>query len=88
MKKNIIKTLLLIILLLLAVVLGQIIGDSCKGVASLAWLGAGANFGLSPVTVDLAVVNFTFGMMANFNVAQAILLLVAILAYIKIRVKD
>ena len=48
----------------------------------------GANFGLSPVTVDLAVVNFTFGMMANFNVAQAILLLVAILAYIKIRVKD
>ena len=41
-----------------------------------------------PIGLGYFAVSFTFGMMANFNVAQAILLLVAILAYIKIRVKD
>ncbi|XOQ47955.1 MAG: DUF4321 domain-containing protein [Eubacteriales bacterium] len=88
MKKNGIRTLLLIILLVLAVVLGQIIGTSCAGIKNVSWLGATAKFGLSPVELDLSVVKFTFGMLVNINVAQAILLLAAILAYIKIKVKE
>lgn len=88
MKKNIIKTLLLIILLLLAVVLGRILGSACAGIKYLSWLGAAANFGLSPVDLDLSVVKFTFGMIVNINVAQAVLLLIAIFSYTRINIKD
>lgn len=88
MKKNMIKTLLLIILLLLAVVLGKIIGTASIGAKYLAWLGAGASFGFSPLAVNLSVVSFTLGIMVNINVAQAILLLIAILSYTRIKVKE
>ncbi|MBW7572956.1 DUF4321 domain-containing protein [Caproiciproducens faecalis] len=88
MKKSGIKTLLLIILLVLAVVLGQIIGTACAGISYLSWLGASAKFGLSTVELNLAVVKITFGMMVGINVAQAILLLASIVAYIKIKVRE
>lgn len=86
MKNNLIKTLLLIILLLLAVVLGKIIGAACIGVKYAAWLGAAASFGFSPLSVNLSVASLTFGLMVNINVAQALFLLIAILAYTRIKV--
>ena len=88
MKKRLIKTILLIVLLLLAIVLGILIGDVCAGMRGLSWLAAGASFGLQPATVDLSVIQLTFGLTVSINVAQAILLLIAILAYCAIRVKD
>lgn len=88
MKKTIIRTLLLIILLLLAIVLGKVIGNVTAGVAYLSWLGLSAQFGLAPATIDLAVVTLTFGLQISLNVAQAILLLLAILAYSRIHIKD
>jgi len=88
MKRQLIKTVLLIVLLLLAVVLGIIIGNVCAGVSSLSWLSASASFGLSPTTLDLAIVNFTLGLTVNINVAQAILLLVAIIVYCNIKIKN
>ena len=88
MKKNIIKSLLLIILLLLAVLLGRILGSACEGIKFLSWLGAAANFGLSPMELNLSVVRFTFGMIINVNVAQAILLLISIFSYTKINIMD
>jgi hypothetical protein len=86
MKNNLIKSLLLIILLLLAVVLGKIIGVACVGIKYASWLGAGASFGFSPCSVNLSVVSFTLGVMVSINVAQALLLLAAILSYTKIRI--
>ena len=88
MKRSPIKTLLLIVLLLLAVVLGQILGTACAGTKYLSWLGAAANFGLSPVDLDLSVVKLTFGMIIKINVAQAVLLLISILAYTRIKIKE
>ena len=88
MKKSLIKTLLLIVLLLLAVVLGKVLGDVCAGTAFLSWLGLSASFGLAPATLDLAIVQLTFGLQVSLNTAQAILLLVAILVYTRIRIKD
>jgi hypothetical protein len=79
MKKGILKTLLFIVMLLLAVVLGKAGANAFSGVKALAWLGACAKFGISTVTVDLSVLQFTFGMMININVLQALLLLAAIL---------
>ena len=88
MKRNLVKTLLLIVLLLLAVVLGKALGDVCANVAFLDWLSLSASFGLDPTTLDLAIVKFTFGAKIALNTAQAILLLVAILIYSRIHVKD
>ena len=88
MKRQLIKTVLLIVLLLLAVVLGVIIGNMCQGVSALSWLSASASFGLSPTTLDLSVLNLTLGLTVNINVAQAILLLAAILIYCNIRIKN
>jgi len=83
-KKGILRTLLFIVMLLLAIVLGKAVGGIAAGVPFLSWLAVGAKFGVSTFTVDVSVVQFTFGMMINFNVAQALLLLAAILIYLKI----
>ena len=88
MKKTLIKTLLLIVLLMLAIVLGIVIANACAGVWGFSWLAASATFGLQPTTVDLSVMQFTFGLTVSINVAQAILLLLAIIAYCSIRIKN
>lgn len=88
MKKNIIRTLLLVILLLLAIVLGKVIGNVTTGVSFLSWLGLSAQFGLAPATLDLAVLTVTFGVQISLNVAQAILLLIAILVYTRIHIHE
>ena len=54
----------------------------------LSWLGMAADFGLAPTTVDLAILKLTFGLQINLNVAQAILLLAAILIYSRIHIHD
>lgn len=85
MKKGIIKTLFFIVSILLAVVLGKAIGGAVNGIPFLSWLAIAAKFGISTVTVDLSVLQLTFGLMVNINVAQAILLLTAIIIYTRIQ---
>lgn len=85
MKKGIIKTLFFIVMILLAIVLGKAIGGTVTDVRFLSWLAIAAKFGISTVTIDLSVLQITFGMMININVAQAILLLVAIFVYTRIQ---
>lgn len=85
MKKGIIKTLFFIVSILLAVVLGKAIGGAVNGIQFLSWLAIAAKFGISTVTVDLSVLQLTFGLMVNINVAQAILLLTAIIIYTRIQ---
>ncbi|QAT48390.1 DUF4321 domain-containing protein [Caproiciproducens sp. NJN-50] len=84
MKKGILKTLLLIVLLVLAVVLGKAVSDAAAGVRFLSFLSAGASFGISTVNVDLSILRFTFGMTVDLHVAQALLLIAAILGYNRI----
>lgn len=85
MKKGIIKTLLFIVMILLAVVLGKAVGGAVAGIHALSWLAIAAKFGVSTVTIDLSVVQVTFGMMIDINVAQAILLLISIFIYTRIQ---
>lgn len=87
MKKGIIKTLLFVVLILLAIVLGKAAAAACAGVRFLSWLGIAAKFGVPTVTIDLAVLQVTFGMMLDINVAQSLLLLLAIFLYTRIQVK-
>ncbi len=85
MKKGILKTLLFVVLILLSIVLGKAIGTVSAGVPFLSWLSVGTKFGVSTFTVDLYVVQVTFGMVVSINVAQALLLLAAILACTRIQ---
>lgn len=71
-------------LIILAIVLGKAIGTAVTGISFLSWLAIAAKFGVSTVTVNLSVLQLTFGMMIDINVAQAILLLAAIITYTKI----
>ena len=68
--------------------LGKVIGNVTAGVSFLSWLGLSAQFGLAPATLDLAVLTVTFGVQISVNVAQAILLLVAILVYSQIHIHE
>ena len=88
MKKSFLKTLLCVILLLVAVVLGKVIGDACVDVCYLSWLALGASFGFSPVTVDLTVIQLTLGFTMSINLAQIILMVVAIFVYTRIRIRE
>lgn len=85
MKKGMIRTLFFIVSIILAVVLGKAIGGAVTGIRFLSWLGIAAKFGISTVTADLSVLQLTFGLMVNINVAQAILLLTAIFIYTRIQ---
>lgn len=87
MKKGIIKTLILIVSIVLAVVLGKAIAGAVIGNHFLSWLAIAAKFGISTVTVDLSIIQITFGMMIDINIAQALLLLIAIFVYTRIQVK-
>ena len=88
MKRTFLRTLLLIVILLLAVVLGQVIGEACTNISVLSWLSIPVQFGLEPTLINLHVIQLTFGIVINFNVAQAIFLLVAIIAYSRIKIAD
>ena len=87
MKKGIIKALSFVVLIILAIVLGKALGNAVAGISFLSWLSISAKFGISTVTIDLTVLQVTFGMMININVAQAILLLASIFTYTKIQGK-
>lgn len=87
-KRSLLRTLLLIVLLMLAIVLGMLIGRVTASIPFLSWLGVSASFGFPAIPIDLAVVTFTFGMMIDINVAQAILLLAAILIYSAVHIRE
>ena len=84
MKNGIPRIFLFIVLLVLAIVLGKAVSDVAAGTRFFSFLSAGANFGISTVTIDLAVLRLTFGMTINLNVAQALFLLAAIFVYYRV----
>jgi len=82
MKKN---TIILIIFILSGIVIGGLLGEVSKNLEWLWWLNYGLEFGLSnPVTLDLAVIKLTFGILFDLTVASILGMLAAILIYKKV----
>lgn len=81
MRNKFLRNLLLIVLLLLAVILGKIIGDAVPGVSFLSWLGEGAKFGFAPFTLNLAILELTLGFQFSINIAQILLIIIAIFVF-------
>ena len=67
-----------------AAVLGGLLGNLCEGVYGVSWLAYSKAIGLDATTLDLSVFDLTFGIHFQLNVAQIILLAVALFVSPKI----
>ncbi len=77
-------TLVLIIFVLCGLVIGGLIGELTAGVSWLSWLGYGKQFGIhDPITLDLGVVQISFGLLFTINVSSIIGIAIAIFLYRK-----
>lgn len=79
------RTVFLVVVIVTAVVLGRVLGNAVAGISFLSWMNMGISAGLSPVTIDLAVLTVTFGATISINVAQSLLVIVAVVLASKIR---
>ena len=81
------NTLLLILLILTGIVLGGLLGELAANVPVLAFLNYGKTFGFgagSPLVIDLAVVQITFGLQFHLTVSIIIGIILSILIYKKL----
>ncbi len=79
------KTWLFWILLFSGIILGGLLGQLASQVSFLSWMGYGQSFGLEqPFVLDLGILNLTFSIMFNLNVASIIGVLIAVFVYRKI----
>ena len=85
-KGNWLRTLFLVVVIVTAVVLGSLLGDAAAQVPGLGWLNLGVHAGIDPVTVDLAVMTLTFGISISINVAQSLLVIIAVVLASKLRI--
>ena len=82
------KFLLMSLFVAAAIVLGALIGDNCAAVDGLNWLSYSKAFSFQPGTlIDIDVFCLTFGIAFQMNVAQLLLLFIAIFAYYKLAPK-
>ena len=76
--------LVLIIFILCGLVIGGLIGELAANVSWLNWLGYGQQFGLStPITLNLGVVELTFGILFKINISSIVGIVIAIFIYRK-----
>ncbi len=77
------RTFLLLFYLLAGIIVGSLLAQLFAGVPALSWLAYYAEIGFDPFTLDLAILNFTFGMRMGINVAQVITISLALFIYSK-----
>ncbi|MCI5815478.1 DUF4321 domain-containing protein [Ruminococcus sp.] len=76
--------LVLLFMIITAAVLGGLLGNLCDGVYGLSWLAYSKAIGLDATTLNLSVFDLTFGIHVQMNVAQIILLALALVVSPKI----
>lgn len=78
------NAIVLIIFLLCGLVIGGLIGSLTKNIGWLSWMSYGQSFGLAnPLNLDLGVLQITFGIMFNINIASIVGIIIAIFIYRK-----
>ncbi len=76
---------ILLIFILSGLVIGGLLGDFASKVDFLWWLSYGESFGISnPITLDLNILNITFGFVCKINIASIIGMAIAIFIYRKV----
>lgn len=77
------KTCLFIILIITAVFLGALIGSGVADISLLKWLAYSKSLSLDNISIDLIIIQLSFGCSFSINVAQLILMLAAFFVYPK-----
>ncbi len=76
---------ILLVFILSGIVVGGLLGELASRVDWLWWLSYGQSFGLSePVTLNLSVIEITFGLMFKINISSIIGMIIAVFVYKKI----
>lgn len=76
---------ILVLFILCGIVIGGLLGELASQVDFLWWLSYGDQFGISnPITLDLQVIQITFGLMFKINIASIIGMILAIFIYRKV----
>lgn len=76
---------ILILFILCGIVVGGLLGNLASQVDFLWWLSYGESFGFTePISLDLSVVQLTFGLMFKVNIASIIGMVLAIFIYRKV----
>lgn len=74
------KTLYILLLICAGVVVGSLASSLTAGISWLSWLSYGQSFGLtSPLVLDLGIINLTFGIMVDVNIASLIFIALALI---------
>lgn len=72
----------MIFLTICAIVFGGMLGNMVIGTDGLSWLGYSKTFAFEPGTfINIDVLKVTFGISITMNVAQLVLIVVAIVVY-------
>lgn len=77
------KTLFAILYFTGGVLLGTLIGEVAGRVSWLSWLCWGKSIGIDQLSVDLAVLQFSFGVNISMNVAMLLCIVAAAILYVK-----
>lgn len=76
---------ILLVFILSGLVIGGLLGKLASSVSWLGWLAYEQSFGFAnPIVLDLNILQLTFGLMLNINVASIIGVILAIFIYKKI----
>lgn len=75
------KKLIFAFYLISGIILGSLIAGVSQNVGWLAWLAFGVDIGISPFTLDLAVLSLTFGFTFMLTVAHIITIGAALALY-------
>ncbi len=77
------RALLMIALLLVAVCLGILLGNVAVSSGIAPWLGEFYEFGFSTFDLDLKFLTLTLGLQIRVNIAEVLLILIALACYPK-----
>ena len=76
---------ILIVFLLSGLVIGGLVGELASKIDALWWLSYGESFGLTePLTLDLSVINITFGIVFKLNISSIIGMVISMFIYRKV----
>lgn len=67
-----------VLIVMAGTVLGSLVGRVTADISFLQWLSFGDRFGLAPATLDLGLVQLTFGFHLDITIAAALGLILAI----------
>lgn len=76
--------LVLFLVMFAGIVLGGFLGDLLGSLPYMGWLSYGKTFGFPSTTINLSILQLTFGIQVNMNIASIIGMCIGIFIYRKL----